>query len=76
MSRLGHCGACVHPASAEINHAILDGQTVAAIARFSFSTRDVWLVNCNSETGSPPAGRKIVTVTDSLGLESFTISQG
>jgi hypothetical protein len=31
------------------------------------------LVDCNSETGSDPAGRKIVTVTDSLGLESFTI---
>jgi hypothetical protein len=33
------------------------------------------LVDCNSETGSLPAGRKIVTVTDSLGLESFTISR-
>jgi hypothetical protein len=33
------------------------------------------LVDCNSETGSAPAGRKIVTVTDSLGLESFTISR-
>jgi hypothetical protein len=32
-------------------------------------------VDCNSETGSDPAGRKIVTVTDSLGLESFTISR-
>jgi hypothetical protein len=32
-------------------------------------------VDCNSETGSAPAGRKIVTVTDSLGLESFTISR-
>jgi hypothetical protein len=33
------------------------------------------LVDCNSETGSDPAGRRIVTVTDSLGLESFTISR-
>jgi hypothetical protein len=32
-------------------------------------------MDCNSETGSAPAGRKIVTVTDSLGLESFTISR-
>jgi hypothetical protein len=32
------------------------------------------LVDCNSETGSARAGRKIVTVTDSLDLESFTIS--
>jgi hypothetical protein len=32
-------------------------------------------VDCNSETGSDPAARKIVTVTDSLGLESFTISR-
>jgi hypothetical protein len=39
------------------------------------STRTA-LVDCNSDTGSTPAGHKIVTVADSLGLESFTISQG
>jgi CubicO group peptidase (beta-lactamase class C family) len=33
------------------------------------------LVDCNSDTGSTPAGHKIVTVADSLGLESFTISK-
>jgi hypothetical protein len=43
--------------------------------RISLESREIHgLVACNSETGSTPAGHKIVTVADSLGLESFTIS--
>jgi hypothetical protein len=62
-----------------IRHAPARQDMWKAFARFPIwmwrNQEALELVDCNSETGSTPAGYKIVTVADSLGLESFTISK-